>query len=334
MAPGSPTATCASSRCRKVCCALPSKRTRLLTLAAAFKFVPRNFPEKKLIALDSVKDSLSGVPSMKNSNTGYLLGAWLVFGSIHACGAVLVTTDFEPTVNTLGGLNGQSANGPSPWLALPGAAVVNTGQVLGTQAANFSGTVAAGQTVAHSSVSLVPSGGVTIPVGWTLRAVVDIFPSSATPNDFIGIQAYGNTHADALGFFGVTGGGFTMGLAGTGSGSEVGNYSNPPNYDQWFQIGIEVTQTSANTLTMNYLFNGTPWSWNGSGTTYYTSTIGVLNEVSDFALVSGNRGLTAATVTGVYDNYRVELVPEPGTMTVLCGGLLLLLWRRRVDCII
>ena len=149
---------------------------------------------------------------MKNSNTGYLLGAWLVFGSIHACGAVLVTTDFEPTVNTLGGLNGQSANGPSPWLALPGAAVVNTGQVLGTQAANFSGTVAAGQTVAHSSVSLVPSGGVTIPVGWTLRAVGSgHFPSSATPNDFIGIPAYGNSHADALGFFGVTGGGFPHG---------------------------------------------------------------------------------------------------------------------------
>ncbi len=241
----------------------------------------------------------------------------------------LVNTDFESSINTLGAVNGQAANGPNPWTS-SGAMVVNTGPVLGSQALNYTSTLAPGQFDHHSRVNLTTTGGVTIPSGFILKASVDVYSDPNEPAKLAGLSMWSNTHANEHSIFLLEGGfAFAGARHGTGPIAPIlGHVSNPP-YSGWHTISLFVTQTSANTLTTTYQLDGNNFTYNGAVYNTHVDTIGLQNQVFDFSLVTLNMGQTSQSVTGIYDNYRVELVPEPATMVAATIGTGCLLGRRR-----
>ena len=239
----------------------------------------------------------------------------------------LVNTDFE--ANSLGGLNGQASTGPNPWLS-SGGTIVNTGPVQGTQAVNYTSVLAAGQFDHHSRVNLASSGGVAMQVGWTITASVDVYNEWTTPDNFTGIAMWSNSHSVEHSLFGMSGGfAWTLARHGTGPAAPLlGNASNPPNTG-WHTISLVVTQTSVNTLTTTYLLDGNPFTYNGFTYNTHTDTVGLVNQVFDFSLVTMNYGSSTGAITGIYDNYKVEMVPEPASLVALGLGTLGVMRRRR-----
>ena len=239
----------------------------------------------------------------------------------------IVNTDFES--NPIGALNGQASTGPNPWLST-GATVVNTGPTQGSQAVNYTSTLAPGAFDHHSRVNLVTSGGVTIPPGWTLKASVDVYSDPNTPDNFTGLAMWSNTHTAEHSLFGISGGwAFAGGRHGTGPTAPIlGHWANPP-YQGWRTISLLVTQTSANTLTTTYLLDGNPFTWNGAVYNTHVDSVGLSNLAFDFSLVTMNFGTASGAITGIYDNYRVVLVPEPTGFVATVLGLLTLAKRRR-----
>jgi hypothetical protein len=264
---------------------------------------------------------------MKRIRTLTMLATGILAATSHA--TFIVNTDFESNINTLGAVNGQAANGPNPWTS-SGATVVNTGPVLGGQALNYTSTLAPGQFDHHSRVNLATSGGFSFPTGMTLKASVDVYSDPNEPGKLVGLSMWANSHADEHSMFMLEGGfAFAGARHGTGPLAPIlGHVSNPP-YSGWQTISLLVTQTSANTLTTTYQLNGNPFTYNGAVYNTHVDTIGTQNLVFDFSLVTWNLGQNAEAVTGIYDNYRVEVVPEPTTMVAATFGILGILGRRR-----
>lgn len=258
-----------------------------------------------------------------------ILLSFSVLSASLAGAAPLVDTGFEPSINALGGLHGQAANGPAPWTST-GATVVNTGPTLGLQSARYSSLLASGAYDHHSRVNLVPSGGIFIPAGWSLKASVDVYNDPNTPEVVTGLSGWANSHTDEHAFFGLSGDGWRLARHGNGPLAPiVGNIANPPDTG-WHNIALYVQQTSANTLTTTYsLDGGSPYTHNGFTIATHVGTVGFLNQISDFSLVTYNRGSSSANIMGIYDNFRVELVPEPGSLVVLGLGLALALRRKQ-----
>lgn len=239
----------------------------------------------------------------------------------------IVNTDFE--ANTLGALSGQASTGPNPWLST-GATVVNTGPTLGSQAVNYTSVLAPGAFDHHSRVNLVASGGVTIPSGWILKASVDVFNDFSTPDNFTGLAMWSNSHSVEHSLFGMSGGfAFAGGRHGTGPTAPIlGHVANPP-YTGWHTISLLVTQTTPNTLTTTYLLDGNPFTYNGAIYNTHVDSVGLSNQAFDFSLVTMNYGSATGAITGIYDNYRVELVPEPASLVAMTAGLAALRRRRK-----
>jgi hypothetical protein len=239
--------------------------------------------------------------------------------------APLVDTDFEPPLNVVGNLNGQASTGPNPWTSLFGV-INNGGFFLGTQSAQYGNNMPPNALHDHSYVDLGP---VVIPPGKKLKATVDIYMDPAEPLMLTGLVAYANGHSNQLGYFGGRGDGFRGGLDGANNLSTLTGNTQNPAHAGWQNVGLEIKQVSPTTLVTTYLFNGVPFTHNGINITTHTDIAAGPNFVSDIALFSMNMGATTEVGHGYYDNYRVAIVPEPGSMTLASLAVFALLWRRR-----
>jgi hypothetical protein len=240
--------------------------------------------------------------------------------------APLVDTDFEPTLNVVGNLNGQPSTGPNPWTSLFGV-INNGGFFQGTQSAQYGNNMPPNALHDHSYVDLGP---VVIPAGSKLRATVDIYMDPSQPSLLTGLAAYANGHSNQLGYFGGRGDGFRGGLDGANNLSTlVGNIQNPID-SGWNNVGLEIEQVSATTLVTTYLFNGLPFTHNGINITTHIDVAGGPNFVTDIALFSMNMATNTEVGIGYYDNYKVEIVvPEPATALLLVMAAALV--ARRVS---
>jgi hypothetical protein len=233
-----------------------------------------------------------------------------------ALAAPLVDTDFEPSLNVVGNLNGQASTGPNPWTSLFGV-INNGGFFQDTQSAQSGNNLPPNALHDHSYVDLGP---VVIPAGSKLRATVDVYMDSSEPMMLTGLVAYANGHSNQLGYFGGRGDGYKLGLDGTNnSGSLLGHITNPVDAG-WHNVGLEIQQVSATTLVTTYLFDGVLFKHNGFNTTTHTDIAAGPNVVSDIALFSMNMGATTEVGHGYYDNYRVAIVPEPATALLFAFG--------------
>jgi hypothetical protein len=237
----------------------------------------------------------------------------------------LVDTDFEPSINSVGNLHNQASTGPNPWTSNFGN-VTNTGPTEGLQCAGYSNNMNPGQYHEHSYVDL---GAVIIPTGWKLRATVDVYLDPGESMLLTGLAAWSNGHTRELGLGGGRGDGSFYGRDGVNaSWSMLGNTSNPPR-GGWYNIGLEIEQVSPNTLRTTYLDNGTTFLWNGLQMNTHNDTFGVSNLVSDITLITLNMDGVAHAFNGRYDNFKVEIVPEPTTIALVAAGLIMARARRR-----
>jgi hypothetical protein len=231
-------------------------------------------------------------------------------------GQVLVNTDFEPPLNSVGNLNGQPSTGPNPWTSVFGV-INNGGFFLETQSAQYGNNMPSNAMHDHSYVDLGP---VLLLPGRKLRATVDVYMDPAQPNLLMGLAAYANGHANQLGWFGGQGSGFKGGAHGTNNTATlVGNIHNPV-HTGWHNVGLEIEQVSPTTLVTQYLFDGGLFTHNGFTITTHTDIAPIPNFVTDIALFSMNTGGNTEVGIGFYDNYRVAIVPEPGTAVLLVMG--------------
>jgi hypothetical protein len=241
--------------------------------------------------------------------------------------APLVDTDFEPPVNVVGNLNGQASTGPNPWTSLFGV-VNNGGFFLDTQSAQYGNNMPPNALHDHSYIDLGP---VVIPPGKKLKATVDIYMDPNEPTMLTGLVAYANGHSNQLGYFGGRGDGFKGGLHGADNAAVVLGHIQNPVDSGWNNVGLEIEQVSATTLSTTYLFNGVPFKWDGITLNTHIDTAGNPNLVSDIALFSMNMGPTTEVGHGYYDNLWIAIVPEPSTvMSLVIGGLLIASTRRRI----
>jgi len=232
--------------------------------------------------------------------------------------APLVDTDFEPLPNVVGNLNGQFSTGPNPWTSTAGV-INNGGFFQGTQSAQYGNNMAPNVLHDHSYVDLGP---VVIPTGSKLRATVDIYMDPSQPLLWTGLAAYANGHSNQLGYFGGRGDGYRLGLDGTNNSTTLlGNIQNPVD-GGWNNVGLEIEQVSATTLVTTYLFNGVPFTHNGFNITTHIDIAGGPNFVTDISLFSMYMGTSTEVGIGFYDNYKVEIVPEPSTFVLAALGVL------------
>jgi hypothetical protein len=240
--------------------------------------------------------------------------------------APLVDTDFEPTLNVVGNLNGQPSTGPNPWTSLFGV-INNGGFFQGTQSAQYGNNMPPNALHDHSYVDLGP---VVIPAGSKLRATVDIYMDPSQPSLLTGLAAYANGHSNQLGYFGGRGDGYKLGLDGTNNSTALLGHITNPIDSGWNNVGLEIEQVSPTTLVTTYLFNGVPFLHNGANITTHTDIAGGPNLVSDIALFSMNMDTNTVVGIGYYDNYKVEIVvPEPATALLLVMAAALV--ARRVS---
>jgi len=232
--------------------------------------------------------------------------------------APLVDTDFEPAANSVGNLNGQYSSGPNPWTSLFGV-INNGGFFQDTQSAQYGNYMAPNVLHDHSYVDLGP---VVIPAGQKLRATVDVYMDPSQPLLLTGLVAYANGHTNQLGYFGGRGDGYRLGADGTNNTiSLLGNIQNPTDAG-WRNVGLEIEQVSPTTLVTTYLFEGAPFTHNGMNYTTHIDIAGGPNVLTDIGLFSMGMGSTTEVGIAYYDNFKVEIVPEPTTMVLLAVGLL------------
>jgi hypothetical protein len=257
-----------------------------------------------------------------------LLFALLVSTSSFA--APLVDTDFEPPPNVVGNLNGQASTGPNPWTSVFGV-INNGGFFQGTQSAQYGNNMPPNALHDHSYVDLGP---VVIPAGAKLRATVDIYMDPSQPLLLTGLVAYANGHSNQLGYFGGRGDGYKLGLDGTNNATTLLGHITNPMDSGWNNVGLEIEQVSPTTLVTTYLFNGVAFTHNGFNITTHIDIAGGPNFVTDISLFSMYMGTTTAVGIGYYDNYKVEIVPEPSTFVLAALGTfgVTVLRRRRRDC--
>ncbi len=239
--------------------------------------------------------------------------------------APLVDTDFEPLPNFVGNLNGQFSTGPNPWTSTVGV-INNGGFFQNTQSAQYGNNMSPNVLHDHSYVDLGP---VVIPAGKRLRATVDIYMDPSQPFLLTGLVAYANGHSNQLGYFGGRGDGFKLGLDGTNNSTTLLGHIQNPADGGWNNVGLEIEQVSPTTLVTTYLFNGMIFKHNGAAITTHTDIAGGPNFVTDISLFSMSMGATDTVGIGYYDNYKVEIVPEPATALLfvlgaatVCGRLL------------
>lgn len=237
---------------------------------------------------------------------------------------VLVSTGFE--ANSVGVLNGQTAGVPRPWQTGAGTSVVNTGPVVGTQAVESSYSLGTGASTSHGWVDLydAPATGIVIPAGKPLVSSVKVYVDSTRATHGAGLAVWSNSGANVNAIVGIFGNGQVFGRNGVGTPGITVVPNLLANLDAWNTITIVTFQTDANTLTSTYQLNGV-----GVPGFTHTRTIATGQRVADVDLLSLNGSATTQTVISRYDDYQIEVVPEPATMAGLSLGVLALLRRRR-----
>ena len=234
---------------------------------------------------------------------------------------------FEPSRFIPGELAGQDTQGP--WLkdAGAGTAVVQTAvRQSGAQAVQFTRPANAnGDTRYGVRRELVPTGTLQVlRISWDMNVTQSVTPG-VTFGPFFGVEGYDefNNVPKLIGSLGVdatTGDilyqdGFDGALVETDAVAPFG---------QWNRYLLEIDY---NADEYSVFFNGTRLAT----TDFVDDGITGFTDAPLAALAATGDTIASATGTAYFDNYSIEIVPEPSALAVVGLGSLALLRRRRAS---
>lgn len=246
----------------------------------------------------------------------------------------------------LGSVIGQtSTNGsaaPRTWSQTVGtsatasAVVTNSTVFAGSQALTVTRNAGTGTAFFSPSVAgaITPSTGLVVSV--SSRILVNASPNN---NSYFGLEL-GYSNGTAIGGgLGLLGDGRVLVYFPGSAGLGLFVASTAPNVAQTYQKGawneLAVTQTFVNATdsVVRYFLNGTQLQLSdGTGVFNAQYTLTGAGAISNGLITTRNVNVGLASSLGasaVYDNYRVEAVPEPATMTALALGAAAMLRRRK-----
>jgi hypothetical protein len=159
-----------------------------------------------------------------------------------------------------------------------------------------------------------PNGSPTISAGEIWTASVNVFVGQAGngATQRFGLDIWGNTNMD--GGLAVRADGSVWKRSGAAWGQALAAGTAPAG--QWHNIKLEMTYATATTGTVKSFLNG-----NQVG-----GSVAITEAFSDVDMYAGLR--TAGTDAS-FDNYKLEVVPEPATMAALGLGLAAMARRRK-----